>query len=111
MAAVYRRLGFNDAEIKLISEARQQRDVYYSSDLAGGLDGHAGKRLFSLQLSPVVLAMLARNRQEDHEAMDAILAEYGPEEFAYHWLRREGFVEAAERLRQGGTREETPDEP
>jgi type IV secretion system protein VirB4 len=79
--------------------------------LAGGLDGHAGKRLFSLQLSPVVLAMLARNRQDDHEAMDAILAEYGPEAFAYHWLRREGFVEAAERLRQGGTREETPDEP
>lgn len=100
MAAVYRRLGFNDAEITLISEARPQRDIYFSSEVTGGIDRQHGKRLFSLQLSPVLLAMLARNRQEDHDLMDAILAEHGPEQFAEHWMRAQGFPDASAQLRQ-----------
>jgi type IV secretory pathway VirB4 component len=93
MAAIYRRLGFNDAEIQLISTARPQRDIYYASELSG-------KWLFSLHLSPVVLAMVARNRQEDHALMDAILREHGPEHFARHWLEAQGFPEAAARVAQ-----------
>jgi type IV secretory pathway VirB4 component len=102
MAAVYRRLGFNDAEIKIISEARQQRDIYFASEMSG-------KRLFSLQLSPVLLAMLARNRQEDHELMDHILAEHGPEHFAEHWLTAQGFREDAAQLRPRPPMEEAAD--
>jgi type IV secretion system protein VirB4 len=88
MAAIYRRLGFNDAEIHTISAARPQRDMYYSAQLVG-------KRLYSLHLSPVLLAMFARNTQEDHALMDVILAEYGREGFAPAWLRAQGFPEAA----------------
>jgi type IV secretion system protein VirB4 len=91
MAAIYHKLGFNDAEIKIISSARPQRDVYFASELAG-------KRLFTLQLPPVLLAMMARNRQEDHEAMTAILNQHGPDNFAYWWLREQGFELEAERL-------------
>jgi type IV secretion system protein TrbE len=102
MAAIYRRLGFNDAEIQIISTARPQRDVYYASELSG-------KRLFTLHLSPVLLAMLARNRQEDHELMDAILAEHGPDGFAAAWLEGQGFPEHAARLRTGTRLEEVID--
>ena len=91
MAAIYRRLGFNDAEIHLISSARPQRDIYYSAELVG-------KRLYSLHLSPLVLAILARNTQEDHEVMDRILAQEGRERFAQVWLRAQGFPEAASHM-------------
>jgi type IV secretion system protein TrbE len=96
MAAIYHKLGFNDAEIKIISSARPQRDIYYASELSG-------KRLYTLQLSPALLAMLARNRQEDHELMDEILREHGPEAFPAQWLEAQGFPEHAARLRAGGT--------
>ena len=46
--------------------------------------------------------MLARNRQEDHERMDEMLREHGPEAFAQHWLEAQGFPEHAARLRAGG---------
>jgi type IV secretion system protein TrbE len=94
MAAIYRRLGYNDMEIGRISSARPQRDVYFSANLVG-------KQLISLHLSDVILAMLARNRQEDHERMDAILAQYGPDEFGWRWLEDQGYAEAARQVREG----------
>jgi type IV secretion system protein TrbE len=95
MAAVYRRLGFNDAEIYLISTARPQRDFYYSAELVG-------KRLYSLHLSPLVLALLSRNTQEDHALMDTILAQEGRERFAPAWLRAQGFPAAAAHMEEDG---------
>jgi len=91
MAAVYAQMGFNPAEIGIISSLRPQRDIYYANELTG-------KRAFSLQLSPLLLAMFARNRQEDHDLMDTILAEHGPEHFATHWLTAQGFPDAAASL-------------
>jgi type IV secretory pathway VirB4 component len=93
MAAVYRRLGFNDAEIQVISTARPQRDIYYSAELVG-------KRLYSLHLSPLLLAILARNTADDHELMDRMLAQEGREGFAPAWLRAQGFPEAASQIEE-----------
>jgi type IV secretion system protein VirB4 len=91
MAAIYRRLGYNESETDLIARARAQRDVYYRAETLGS-------RLLSLRLSPLTLAVLARNRQEDHERMDKVLEREGPEGFLDAWLREQGFPEAAERL-------------
>ena len=87
LADIYRRMGFNDRQIDLISTARPQRDVYYRAE-------HLGKRLLSVELSPVELAMLARNDEEDHRLMDAILVEHGREGFAKAWLAAQGFPNA-----------------
>jgi type IV secretory pathway VirB4 component len=87
LAAIYGRMGFNDRQIDLISTARPQRDVYYRAE-------SLGKRLLSLELSPVELAMLARNDEEDHRRMDEILAQHGREGFANAWLAAQGFPHA-----------------
>lgn len=84
MAEIYQRLGFNAADIRLIATAQPQRDVYYASELLG-------KRLFHLRLPPPLLSVLARNRAEDHEKMDTILAQEGREGFGAAWLRAEGY--------------------
>lgn len=87
LAAIYTRMGFNDNQIELISTARPQRDVYYRAE-------RLGKRLLSVELSPVELAMLARNDEEDHRLMDAILARHGREGFVKAWLAAQGFPHA-----------------
>ena len=93
LAAVYERMGFNSAEIGMIASLRPQRDGYYSNELLG-------KRPFSLQLSPLLLAMFARNTADDHAAMDTILAEHGREGFAAAWLMAQGFPEAATQIEE-----------
>jgi type IV secretion system protein VirB4 len=84
LAEIYRRMGFNDPQVDLISTARPQRDVYYRAE---GL----GKRLLSLELSPLELAMLARNDEEDHRLMDELFAQHGREGFAKAWLAAQGY--------------------
>jgi type IV secretory pathway VirB4 component len=87
LAAIYSRMGFNDRQIDLISTARPQRDVYYRAEMLG-------KRLLSVELSPLELAMLARNDEADHRLMDAILAEHGREGFLRAWLAAQGYPDA-----------------
>ena len=87
LADIYRRMGFNDRQIDLISTARPQRDVYYRAE-------NLGKRLLSVELSPLELAMLARNDEDEHRLMDAILAEHGREGFLRPWLVAQGFPDA-----------------
>jgi type IV secretory pathway VirB4 component len=91
LAAVYERMGFNAAEIAMIASLRPQRDCYYTNELLG-------KRPFSLYLSPLLLSIMARNTAEDHDAMDLILAQEGPQGFAPAWLRAQGFPDAATSL-------------
>jgi type IV secretory pathway VirB4 component len=93
LAEIYGRMGLNAEEIRLIAQARKQRDYYYTCE-------QYGKRLFSLPLSPLLLAMMGRNRAEDHESMEALMAQVGPEAFGEAWLRQEGLPDAAARVRQ-----------
>jgi type IV secretory pathway VirB4 component len=90
LADIYRRMGFNDAQIQLITTARPQRDVYYRAEMLG-------KRLLSVPLSDLELAMMARNDDADHRLMDQMLAEHGREGFLRAWLDTQGFPDAWEK--------------
>ena len=91
---IYERLGCTDTDIEIISRATPQRDVYYLCDEI------EERRLFRLDVPPSSLKLLARNRAEDHQAIDEILRTYGPDDFAYHWLIAQDEPDAAERLRE-----------
>jgi type IV secretory pathway VirB4 component len=93
LAEIYHRMGLNEEELRLISTARPQRECYYTVE-------QLGKRLLSLHLSPLILAMIGRNRAEDHQRMDEILQREGRGGFAAAWLRAQGFPEAAAQIEE-----------
>lgn len=101
IAEIFRRLGLTDNAIRVIATARPQRDVYYTCS-------ELGQRLFHLPLGPLALACLARNRAEDHVAMDRIMAQEGRQGFAAAWLEHAGFPTEAATLRTHETRREEP---
>jgi type IV secretion system protein VirB4 len=88
IAAIYQRMGLTPTAIRTIATGWPQRDIYYYCK-------ETGQRLFHLPLGPLTLACVARNRAEDHEAIDKILAQEGREGFAAAWLRHEGLTEEA----------------
>jgi len=99
MAAIYEQMGFNSTEIAMIASLRPQRDLYYANDLVG-------KRSCSLLLSPLILAMCARNTQDDHALMDEVLAEHRPKSGAAAWIEAQGLPEQASCIRTQGRVEE-----
>gem|GEM_PF-1874134 len=88
IAKIYGELGLTEGAIKTIATSRPQQDVYYACR-------ELGQRPFHLPLGPLGVACFARNRAEDHELMDAILAQEGLEGFAPAWLRTNGFEKEA----------------
>jgi type IV secretion system protein VirB4 len=86
--AIYQRMGLTSTAIRQIATARPQRDVYYYCR-------ETGQRLFHLPLDPMMLACVARNRAEDHDLMDRLLVQDGPEGFAAAWFRAHNFLEEA----------------
>ncbi|HVQ70174.1 MAG TPA: conjugal transfer protein TrbE [Bradyrhizobium sp.] len=74
----YRRFGLNDAQVRLIAEAFPKRDYY--------LQSRAGNRLFELGLGPVALAFAAASSPEDQRLIGALLAKFGPSQFAKNYL-------------------------
>jgi type IV secretion system protein VirB4 len=62
----------------LIAEAFPKRDYY--------LQSRAGNRLFELGLGPVALALVGASSAEDQRAIDAVLAETEPHDFAKRYL-------------------------
>ncbi len=72
----------------MLARATPKRDYYVQSRL--------GNRLFDLQLGEVALAFVAASSPRDHAAIDAVLAQPGPERFASAWLRARGLDWAAE---------------
>jgi type IV secretion system protein VirB4 len=86
---IYAELGLTDGAIRTIATARPQRDVYYACT-------ELGQRVFHLPLSPLLLDCLARNRAEDHQVMETLLAQEGREGFAAAWLRHHGHTQEAQ---------------
>jgi len=82
LRGIYEGFGLNDRQIDIIARATPKRDYYYQSRL--------GVRLFDLDLGPVALAFAGASRPEDQRAMDQILAERGPQNFASAWLHYKG---------------------
>ena len=85
---IYEGFGLNARQIEMLARATPKRDYYVQSRL--------GNRLFDLQLGDVALAFVAASSPRDHAAIDAVLAEHGPERFASAWLRTRGLDWAAE---------------
>ncbi|WOH52949.1 conjugal transfer protein TrbE [Bradyrhizobium sp. sBnM-33] len=74
----YRRFGLNDTQVRLIAEAFPKRDYY--------LQSRAGNRLFELGLGPIALAFAAASSPEDQRLIEALLAKFGPSQFAERYL-------------------------
>ncbi|MGD9965221.1 MAG: conjugal transfer protein TrbE [Hyphomonadaceae bacterium] len=89
--AFYEALGLNARQIELIAHAIPKRDYY--------LAARDGCRLFELGLGPAALAFVAASRQEDHQAIDAVLARK-PQSFAASWLHARGLSDAADAIRR-----------
>lgn len=74
----YTRFGLNYAQIELIARATPKRQYYLQSE--------RGNRLFELGLGPVALALAGSSDPATQKQIDAILAEYGVEDFASRFL-------------------------
>lgn len=90
--AAYERFGLNYAQIELISRATPKRHYY--------LQSARGNRLFELGLGPITLALCGTSDPASQARIDAILAEYGREEFAARFLIDSGLDWAAALLAQ-----------
>jgi type IV secretion/conjugal transfer VirB4 family ATPase len=87
-AETYRRFGLNDTQVRLIAEAFPKRDYY--------LQSRAGNRLFELGLGPIALAFAATSSPEDRRLIEAVLARFGPSEFAERYLTARNLQWAAD---------------
>ena len=86
---IYEEMGLPENAIRTIASLRPQRDCLYDHE-------ELGRRAFSLPLGPFELDCLARNRAEDHELMDTLLAQEGREGFAAAYLRYRGWEDEAD---------------
>lgn len=80
--AAYARFGLNERQIELIARATPKRDYY--------LQSARGNRLFELGLGPIALALCGASDPAAQARIDALLAEYGPAEFATRFLSAVG---------------------
>lgn len=90
-AAVYKRMGLNAQQIRIISEAVPKRQYYYTSEM--------GSRLFELALGPLQLALMAVSDKESVAAVKEMVAVYGDAGWVEEWLKIRGVDGAA--LRRG----------
>ncbi len=85
--AAYERFGLNDRQIELVSRATPKRHYY--------LQSARGNRLFELGLGPIALALTATSDPATQTRIDAILAEFGADDFAARFLSDAGLDWAA----------------
>ena len=78
----YLKLGLSEREIDIIGEAILRRQYYFHSS--------QGRRLFSLDLGPVALALCAATGHRDVSQARALLEKHGAEEFLSAWLHARG---------------------
>lgn len=86
----YDGFGLNDRQIELISRAIPKRQYY--------LQSARGNRLFELGLGPIALALCGASDPATQKHIDALIANYGPEDFAAKFLSVRGLEWAAELL-------------
>ncbi len=86
----YERFGLNERQIELVSRAVPKRQYY--------LQSARGNRLFELGLGPIALALCGASDPDTQKRIDGVLAEYGADDFAAHFLTQAGLAWAAELL-------------
>ena len=76
-SALYRRMGLNDRQIEIISNAIPKRQYYYVSE--------SGRRIFELALGPVALAFVGATDKESIATIKQLEKQYG-RNWAEQWL-------------------------
>ncbi len=77
-SALYRRMGLNERQIALISEAIPKRQYYYVSE--------KGRRLYELSLGPLALAFVGASDKESVAVIRQLVARHGRKGWVNHWL-------------------------
>ena len=77
-SALYRRLGLNERQIQLISEAIPKRQYYYVSE--------KGRRLYELSLGKLALAFVGASDKESVAVIRQLVAKHGRKGWVNHWL-------------------------
>jgi type IV secretion system protein VirB4 len=78
----YLKLGLSEREIDIIGAARPRREYYFHSS--------QGRRLFTLDLGPIALALCAATGHRDVAQARELLKQYNPAEFLDAWLHARG---------------------
>jgi type IV secretion system protein VirB4 len=91
----YAKLGLTPTEIRQLGKLSQKRDYYYRSVL--------GRRVFSLDLGPVQLALAGMSSAEDQKVLDQIIATRPPGEYLEALLEHAKVGWAVEAVRRQRT--------
>ncbi len=83
---LYKLFGLNEAQIRIIKEARSKHDYYISQG------GHCRK--FQLALQPTELTILTATSKEEQAKITEILREFPKEDFVKYWLFYKGVLDA-----------------
>jgi type IV secretion system protein VirB4 len=94
LAAQYAAFGLTPTEIELLAKATPKKHYFYRSPL--------GRRWFSLPIGPAALSFIGGSDPDDHRAMDAIVRDRAPQDYALALLERRGVTWAIEAIRQLG---------
>lgn len=86
----YKRIGFNERQIEIVSSAIPKREYYVATP--------DGRRLFDLSLGPVALSFVGASGKEDLKRIRALKAEHS-QDWPTHWLELRGVHDATSHLR------------
>ena len=81
----YERLGFNERQVEIVSNATPKREYYVTSPV--------GRRLFDMALGPVALAFVGASGREDLKRITELKATHG-QRWPSNWLQTRGIARA-----------------
>ncbi len=81
----YERLGFNERQVEIVSNAIPKREYYVTSPV--------GRRLFDMALGPVALAFVGASGRDDLKRITDLKAEHG-RAWPSRWLQTRGMAHA-----------------
>ncbi|MDQ0561873.1 type IV secretion system protein VirB4 [Rhizobium mesoamericanum] len=82
----YERIGFNERQIEIVSNAIPKREYYVATP--------EGRRLFDMALGPIALSFVGASSKQDLKRIRALKAEHG-HVWPIHWLETRGVHDAA----------------
>jgi type IV secretion/conjugal transfer VirB4 family ATPase len=86
----YERIGFNERQIEIVSNAIPKREYYIATP--------EGRRLFDMSLGPITLSFVGASGRQDLKRIRALKSEHG-QNWPIHWLETRGVLDAASLLR------------
>ncbi len=80
--SAYEKLGLNDRQCQILSQALPKRQYYYQSRL--------GNRLFDIECGPIALALCGAAKPEDKALIRNLIKAHGETDFLEHYLKAKG---------------------